>query len=79
MRPSTRNFFWGVGVAALAFALMLVRTFARLSRSGGDNQQGMIVELAVFGVIFLLGVGFAWIRLANDRKERAKRKPPLNM
>jgi hypothetical protein len=84
LRPSTRHFLLSAGFATLVMVLAFLRTAVRLeTMTGSDDRmqalKGLLAQAGFFGVILVLGIGMAWLRLVQDRRARSRRKPPLNL
>ena len=83
LKPSTRNFLISAGTVSGVLALVLLRNALILSRNIGEDPeqraQTLLIQGSLLGVILVLGIGFAWVRLLLDRRERRKRRPPLTL
>ena len=84
LRPSTRRFLLSAAFATLVIVLAFLRMAVRLETmtGAGDRMQalkGLMVQAGFFGVVVVLGIGAAWLRLVQDRRARSRRKPPLNL
>jgi len=84
MRASTREFLisatLAVGALVLVFGRfiwMYVRAYAQTGANKSNQTELVILLGCFFGPIVVLGVLVAWLRLLRDRRERAKRAPPL--
>ena len=85
MKSSTRSFLVsGFGsLAVLAFVFWRAgKLFYRIGMFGPDKAvqtQTLTLLACFFGPIVILGIVVAWVRLLYERRERAKRAPPLSL
>lgn len=80
IRPSTRSFLWSAGAVLLVIPIALLRTMHWMRKGGavGADLTGFWVEMVIGVLITFLGILIAWLRLLQDRKERARRPKPLD-
>jgi hypothetical protein len=80
LKPSTRNFLLASGSVALLVPALLILAMLRLWRAGlrgGAVLEQFWIAMAMGLAVTIMGILVAWLRLRQDRKARASRRPPL--
>jgi hypothetical protein len=80
LKPSTRNFLLAAASVALLVPALLILAMLRLWRAGlrgGAVLEQFWIAMAMGLAVTIMGILIAWLRLRQDRKERASRRPPL--
>lgn len=81
MSPRVKEAWMMTGLVVAGMTAFATYQLYRSTRYSGEPPDlgSAVMTYGFFGLITLLGIGFAWIRVFQDRKARRNRAKPLDL